>query len=220
VTVADTGSGMSEETLAHAMEPFYTTKGVGKGTGLGLAMVHGFAAQSGGQFVLRTVEGVGTQAQLWLPLAAAGAGAESKRASRSQEPVAAVKRLVIVAVDDDALVLSSTVAMLEEMGHTVFPATSARQALDLLDTDPRVDLVITDQVMPRMTGAELAATLAALRPELPVILATGFSEEPKDPSLRAERLAKPFDQAELTNTIGRAMSKRTSSVDDRAASRA
>jgi len=174
-------------------------------------MVHGFAAQSGGRLVLRSVEGVGTQAQLWLPHAAAGA--ESKRPPPSQESVAAVKRLVIVAVDDDALVLSSTVAMLEEMGHTVFPATSARQALDLLATDPSVDLIITDQVMPRMTGAELAAKLAALRPELPVILATGFSEEPKDSGLRTERLAKPFDQAELTNAIGRAMSKGRGAVD-------
>ncbi len=200
LSISDTGNGMSPETLAHAMEPFFTTKGVGKGTGLGLPLVHGLAAQSGGRFVLSSNEGFGTRAELWLPVAAVNAENAAAPGARAAPP-GSYERLVIVAVDDDALVLAGTVAMLEDLGHTVLPATSARQALDLVRSESDVDLVITDQVMPHMTGAELCAALAGERPDLPVILATGFSETPGDLSSIASRLAKPFDQADLAECI-------------------
>ncbi len=204
--IADTGSGMNEATLARAMEPFYTTKGIGKGTGLGLPMVHGLAAQSGGQFVLRSTLGIGTTAELWLPVAAVGVDPAAPVAESS--PSASGETLAVVAVDDDVLVLAITVAMLEDLGHTVVVATSAQQALVVALSQPTLDLVITDQVMPHMTGAELIAQLAVERPELPTILTTGFSETPELLAAMAIRLAKPFNQAELMDAISRAMAKR------------
>ncbi|MES2098661.1 MAG: PAS domain S-box protein [Pseudomonadota bacterium] len=206
LSIADTGSGMSEVTLARAMEPFYTTKGVGKGTGLGLPMVHGLAAQLGGQFVLRSTEGVGTQADLWLPVAAAGV--EPSQPPDPGNRVATGERLVVVAVDDDVLVLAGTVAMLEDLGHGVLPATSAQEALDLILGRPDINLVVTDQAMPRMTGTELIARLATERPDMPVILATGFSEAPERLDAKALRLAKPFDQGGLADAISHVLARR------------
>ncbi len=206
VTIADTGIGMSEETLARAMEPFYTTKGVGKGTGLGLPMVHGLAAQLGGQFILRSAEHVGTQAEVWLPVAAAGV--EPSAPLEPSHWIAKGQPLVVVAVDDDALVLAGTVAMLEDLGHTVLPATSAQDALDLLLGRPDVSLLITDQVMPRMTGAELIARLVTERPDVAVILATGFRETPEQLDSATLRLAKPFDQTELSDAIAELLADR------------
>jgi hypothetical protein len=124
VSVTDTGEGMDEETLRKATEPFFTTKGIGKGTGLGLSMVHGFAEQSGGRLILHSEKDRGTTAELWLPVAKA-----------SQQPVAPVKAvpaksfrpITVLAVDDDALVLMNTVAMLEDLGHTVFEQIWAQE---------------------------------------------------------------------------------------------
>ena len=206
LSIADTGSGMSEADLARAMEPFYTTKGVGKGTGLGLPMVHGLAAQSGGQFVLRSAERIGTTAELWLPVATVGVEPAEPAAPRG--PAASAGPLMVVAVDDDALVLAGTIAMLEDLGHTVLAASSAQQALDLTLNQPAVNLVITDQAMPHMTGSELIARLASERPQLPVILATGYSEAAERLATMALRLAKPFDQYELADAISRALAKR------------
>jgi PAS domain S-box-containing protein len=158
LSVTDTGVGMDEETLKRAMEPFFTTKGVGKGTGLGLPMVHGLAEQFGGRFVLRSRVGEGTKAEIWLPTA-------ERLATREPipSPAPAVKRyyepLVVLAVDDDPLVLTNTVAMLEELGHTAIEASSGRRALEILRDDNSIDVVVTDQVMPGMTGAELAKTI-------------------------------------------------------------
>lgn len=150
LSVADTGSGMDDATLTRATEPFFTTKGVGKGTGLGLPMVHGLAAQSGGELVLKSEVGVGTVAEIWLPtvqetgaqtLAAPG-GQDAESPSCLSTPVA------ILVVDDDPLVLDSAADMLEDQGHTVFRATSAEQALGMLTQGLHVDLVITDYAMP------------------------------------------------------------------------
>ena len=208
LSITDSGSGMSEDTLASATEPFFTTKGAGKGTGLGLPMVHGLAAQSGGQFVLRSALGVGTTAELWLPVAPAGAGPATDKAPAAPEP-AAVAPLQIVAVDDDALVLAGTVAMLEDLGHKVWPAVSAEQALHLLRNEPGVDLLVTDQVMPHTTGADLIKELRKDRPGLPVILATGYGEIPAGLDPMALRLAKPFDQRDLAEAIRQVSAART-----------
>jgi len=200
LSVTDGGVGMDEATLAKAMEPFFTTKGVGKGTGLGLSMVHGMAEQSGGCLMLKSREGEGTTAELWLPVAPS-AGEHSWQGSPQARPETAVegRALKILAVDDDALVLMNTGAMLEEFGHEVFEATSGRQALDILRREA-VDLVITDQAMPHMTGMQLAETIGAEWPHLPVIIATGYAElPPAGPDLA--RLAKPFTQQTLANAI-------------------
>jgi PAS domain S-box-containing protein len=206
LSVADTGAGMDEATLQHAIEPFFTTKGVGKGTGLGLPMVHGLAEQSGGRLHLESRPGKGTTVEIWLPAAAIDAPAAVRdwgAYEASHVPGGTVRRKVL-AVDDDNLVLMNTSAMLEDLGHIVVEAQSGAQALQLLSSDPDIDLLVTDQAMPNMTGLQLVATARALRPGLQVILATGYAELPvgaAGPAL--ERLAKPFTQAELAEVVAR-----------------
>jgi hypothetical protein len=115
LSVTDQGMGMDEATLAKATEPFFTTKGVGKGTGLGLSMVHGMGEQSGGRLVLKSREGEGTTAELWLPVAEAQASVGPKSRALRQDYVSASPALAVLAVDDDALVLMNTSAMLEDL---------------------------------------------------------------------------------------------------------
>ncbi|MFD2649454.1 PAS domain-containing protein [Devosia albogilva] len=203
LSIADTGEGMDEITLRRAAEPFYTTKGVGKGTGLGLSMVHGLATQSGGTLVLKSRKGEGTTAEIWLPAVDGNAGTLLATAATHSpvEDSAEARPLRILAVDDDALVLMNTTAMLEDLGHTVREAYSGREALDLLLTDPQVDLVITDHAMPQMTGAQLASEIRSRWPDLPIVLATGYAELPSgnDPGL--PRLSKPFSQNDLRRAL-------------------
>ncbi|ESR24898.1 hybrid sensor histidine kinase/response regulator [Lutibaculum baratangense] len=204
LSVTDEGQGMDEETLARALDPFFTTKGVGKGTGLGLSMVHGLAEQSGGRLVLKSRLGEGTTAEIWLPVAADEpvAVAEIPEAAAEEEGTAAkIRPLRILAVDDDGLVLMSTAAMLEDLGHRVFEAASGQQALDILRREPAIDLVISDQAMPHMTGTELAKRVGSERPGLPFILATGYAELPPDADNDLPRLSKPFLQDDLVRAI-------------------
>jgi PAS domain S-box-containing protein len=199
LSVTDQGEGMDEQTLARATEPFYTTKGVGKGTGLGLPMVHGLAEQSGGRLALHSQLGQGTRIELWLPQAD---HTRTLAGAAQTVPSAAIGAgsLTILAVDDDELVLTNTAAMLEDLGHRVIVAASAEIALARLDRD-RVDLVITDYAMPHVTGLVLAQELAARHPKLPVVLATGYAELPPGQGADLPRLAKPYTQAELAQTL-------------------
>ncbi|MGC0225620.1 PAS domain-containing protein [Pseudooceanicola nitratireducens] len=203
VSVADTGCGMDPETLERAFEPFFTTKGVGKGTGLGLSMVHGLAAQSGGAFRMESELGRGTTAHLYLPVIESVPSAKLENG----EPAPTVERktdrkLTILAVDDDLLVSMGTVGMLEDMGHEVLEASSGAQALDVFARRPDIDMVITDQAMPKMTGVELARALRQLKPDLPVILATGYADLPEGVSGEvAAKLDKPFSEANLRAVI-------------------
>ena len=201
LSVTDEGTGMDETTLARALEPFFTTKGVGKGTGLGLSMVHGMTQQSGGKLVVKSRVGKGTTAELWLPVAAADANL--KREEADAEALKRARPLVILAVDDDSLVLLNTAAMLEDLGHTVLEATSGKKALDIIRREDRIDLVITDQAMPVMTGSDLAAAIRAEKPDLPVILATGFAELPPGADRGLPKLSKPFRQQELAEAIAK-----------------
>ena len=203
--MTDSGSGMSAATLARAMEPFFTTKGVGKGTGLGLAMVQGLAVQSGGKFVLTSSEGSGTCAALWLPLAEHAAEGAPAAAPSTAPPASSTAALKVVVVDDDPLVLAGTASMLEDLGHSVLTASSAEQALALIEREPGIRLVLSDQVMPKMTGAQLFDVLRKERPMLPLILASGFAELPAGVVAAAVKLAKPFDQRQLADAITRAM---------------
>jgi PAS domain S-box-containing protein len=195
LSVMDTGVGMDPETLRRAIEPFFSTKGVGKGTGLGLSMIHGLAAQLGGGFLLSSVPGEGTRADLWLPAATAKDVIAS--APHHPEVVAAVRRLTVLLVDDEELVRIGTAEMLRDMGHEVVEASGGAQALGKLGARLRVDAVITDYRMPRMDGAELAARIRELQPGLPILLVTGYTEfTGQAPDL--PRLAKPFRQADLS----------------------
>src|ERR1700739_2076830 len=161
---------MDEQTLSRAMEPFFTTKGVGKGTGLGLSMVHGLASQSGGQLRLTSEPGEGTTVEIWLP--DAGAAPEEDADECAENP------LVILAVDDDPLVLTNTAALLEDLGHHVIQASSGSDALEALKRYPALDLVVTDHVMPEMNGLQVKEAVQAQRPDLPVLIVTGFAELP------------------------------------------
>lgn len=206
LSVIDHGSGMSANTLARATEPFFTTKGVGKGTGLGLSMIHGFARQIGGTLELDSVEGEGTSAHIWLPVA----GHETAEAPARSEESARVSgaKLVILAVDDDPLVLMNTAALLEDLGHEVIEAESGPQALERLAERPDIAMLITDQAMPGMTGSQLIETVRARWPDLPIILATGYGETPADDAARVLRLNKPFNQAALQRALTEAAQTR------------
>lgn len=203
LSVKDTGEGMDRATLGRAMEPFFTTKGVGRGTGLGLSMVHGMTEQSGGRFVLKSRKGEGTTAEMWLPIAKARKAADRERIIPHGAPH--TRPLVVLAVDDDGLVLMNTAVMLQDMGHTVFEATSGNQALEILRREQSVDLVITDHAMPKMTGVQLAAAIKAERPGLPIILATGYAELPPGEEAELPKLGKPFGQQELMQVVAAVM---------------
>ncbi|NKQ83540.1 hybrid sensor histidine kinase/response regulator [Rhizobium ruizarguesonis] len=202
IAVIDQGEGMDAKTLEQAITPFFTTKGVGKGTGLGLSMVQGLASQSGGRLVMKSSLGEGTTAELWFPVATVEQGTEAA-ADRPQQEEYASRRLRIVAVDDDGLVLMNTTLMLEDLGHTVFEAMGGPEALDILRKQ-QVDLVICDHAMPRMTGAQLAEAIRSEWPDMPIILATGYAEIPEGAGIvDLPRLGKPFSQAQLAEAISR-----------------
>ncbi|AHL75478.1 histidine kinase [Stutzerimonas stutzeri] len=205
LAVTDEGEGMDEATLEQAMEPFFTTKDVGKGTGLGLSMVHGLAEQSGGRLLLKSEKGRGTTAELWLPLASDAnvpIAATSLEVPEPQRPVA----LNVLVVDDDPLVLMTTAAMLEELDCHIYEASSAELALEVL-TQHEVDLVLTDQAMPRMTGSQLADVIRQRYPALPIILATGYADNLSGLAGALPRLDKPFNQDMLAKSIASAMSR-------------
>ena len=203
ISVTDTGTGMDETTLARAMEPFFTTKGSAKGTGLGLAMVHGLAVQSGGRLVLKSSLGAGTTAELWLPQADAGAAVAAP--AQDMTP-AQTRRLHVLLVDDDGLVLMGTQAMLERMGHQVTASRCGAHALELLRRDAGFDLLITDYAMPEMNGTQLASGARQIKPALPVLLVTGYAELPETEDQGMTGLSKPFDPVQFSRAINRAVS--------------
>ena len=215
LTVSDNGSGMDVETLARATEPFFTTKGVGKGTGLGLAMVHGLAAQSGGRLVLTSEQGVGTIATIYLPIAD-----EPREVAVVPVPAAAPEPAMtshaastrVLVVDDDSLVLSSTAAMLDDLGYAVTEASSGEQALALLESGVIFDVILTDQAMPGMTGVQLYVAIRKRWPDLPVILGTGYAELPADAGADLTRLGKPFGRDTLDRAIMTASRQRGDNV--------
>ncbi|HEY9214767.1 MAG TPA: MHYT domain-containing protein [Ancylobacter sp.] len=215
LTVSDNGSGMDNETLARSTEPFFTTKGVGKGTGLGLAMVHGLAAQSGGRLVLTSEIGVGTTASIYLPIADEPrvTVAEPVPAAAPQPELAARSAAMrVLVVDDDTLVLSSTAAMLDDLGYAVTEAPSGEQALALLDSGETFDVVLTDQAMPGMTGVQLYVAIRKRWPDLPVILGTGYAELPAEAGADLVRLGKPFGRDALDRAIMAASRQRVDNV--------
>jgi CheY-like chemotaxis protein len=205
LSVTDRGAGMDIETLQHATEPFFTTKGVGKGTGLGLSMVHGLAEQSKGRLVLESEVGRGTIASLWLPMHQGDAEPILAPMNDRDAGETSVPSLSILAVDDDALVLMNTAAMLEDLGHKVTTAMSGSEAAKLLEINDPFDLLITDQGMPGMTGVELIAIARGQRPDLPVLLATGYADLPAGLALNVPRLPKPYMQEHLSKAVMEAM---------------
>jgi PAS domain S-box-containing protein len=204
VAVEDTGSGMDEETLKRAIEPFFSTKELGKGTGLGLSMVHGLAVQLGGALHLTSRPGRGTCVELWLPISTQPVQAEAVEEAAAQTAPSSS----ILVVDDDALIAMNTVSMVEDLGHTVLEAYSGKQALEILESDVRVDALITDYAMPGMTGVELAMRARALRPDLPILLATGYAELPDGTTVDLPRLGKPYQQRDLSLQLSRLLAQK------------
>jgi signal transduction histidine kinase len=204
IAVSDSGMGMDEATLKRAAEPFFTTKGLGKGTGLGLSSVYGTAKQSGGAIAITSRVGVGTTVELWLPVAA---GAEKRSVFGGPVPLekedgAKTRACSILLVDDDPMVAETTVSMLEVLGHRVKVASSGGRALEMLVADTNVDLVITDYAMPGMTGKELARRIRETRPNLPVVLASGYAELAAQDDSGLPRLDKPYALDKLASVIG------------------
>ncbi|MBR1188756.1 PAS domain-containing protein [Bradyrhizobium sp. AUGA SZCCT0240] len=197
LSVIDTGTGMTSETLERAIEPFFSSKPLGKGTGLGLSMVHGLAVQLGGTLRLASAVGKGTTATLLLPVATAAPEVEAPAPAAQGTRRSAV----ILFVDDDPLIAMSTMEMLEDLGHHVIGANSGLHALDILRSEQPIDLMMTDHVMPGMTGVELAAATRQVRPSLPILLATGYAELPEGAQLDLPRLAKPYHQDQLRERL-------------------
>jgi PAS domain S-box-containing protein len=193
LSVADTGTGMDEETAARAVDPFFSTKGIGRGTGLGLSMAHGLAGQLGGALLLRSRVGVGTNVELWLPQSdddaqPAGGAREAAAPHHGQGTV--------LLVDDEELVRASTADMLSDLGYIVKEAQCAEEALRLIDSGIAIDLVVTDHLMPGMTGTQLAHALRARWPSMPLLVISGYAEvEGVAPDL--PRLTKPYRRADL-----------------------
>jgi len=198
LSVADTGIGMDERTRARAVEPFYSTKGVGKGTGLGLSMVHGLASQLGGALRIASAPGQGADIQLWLPQTPAEPATVKSPAGRLDGPI---NKGSVLLVDDEKFVRLSTADMLTELGFQVAEASSAEEALALINREgARFDLLVTDHLMPGMTGIELARAARARHPGLPALLISGYAEgEGIDPGL--PRLTKPFRADELATCL-------------------
>jgi signal transduction histidine kinase len=195
LSVADTGQGMDEATRRRAIEPFFSTKGVGKGTGLGLSMVHGLAAQLGGALTIASAPGAGTNIELWLP----STGEIAEVAAPEVETVETGAGLALV-VDDEPLVRASTAASLAELGYGVIEAESAEAALLLLDSGVHPDILVTDHLMPGLSGVELARRLQQRAPGCAILIVSGYAEvEDLAPDL--PRLVKPFRHADLAAAL-------------------
>ena len=214
LSIADEGTGMSEETRAHAFEPFFTTKDVGRGSGLGLAQVYGFAVQSGGRVSIDSELGRGTTLTFVFPRS--GKARMSKAVPREDaetgEDTGVRRRLEqrgqVLLVEDDATVAALTTQMLEDAGIGVTRVGSAREALDALEEAEGIDIVLSDVMMPGMSGAELARTLRVRYPAMPVVLTTGYVEAAR--AAMAEGFAvlvKPYSFETLVTTLVRQMSR-------------
>ena len=198
ISVRDTGMGMEQTTLKRATEPFFTTKGVGRGTGLGLSMVDGLVAQSGGAMRISSKVGTGTTIELWLPVSEREMVEEVRPAGPTR--IDDMRACRVLVVDDDPIVMSGTAAMLEDLGHCAIEVASAELALQVLGAQDDIDVVITDHAMPGMTGTELAKRIRRHWPGLPVVLVSGYTELPSE-ELGFPRLSKPYRQEELARLL-------------------
>ena len=197
LAICDTGVGMDSETAARAIEPFFTTKGLGEGTGLGLSMAEGLLAQLGGRLVIDSVPGEGTTVTLFLPQA----GVPIRKSEEADKEFPTEKsRGTILLIDDDELVRAGTADMLAELGFDVMEAANADQGLGLIQGASTLSAVVTDHLMPGMTGAELARKLKDEHPDLPVLLISGYQNiETIAPDI--PRLSKPFRHKQLGASI-------------------
>jgi PAS domain S-box-containing protein len=205
IEVADEGVGIAPDDLKKVTEPFFTTKEVGKGSGLGLSMVYGFATQSDGAFRIESELDSGTTAELWLPRAPAG---QQKKRQREVRPTqqAPSRKLRVMLVDDHAEVRSTTAAVLEDLGHRVDQASNGAEALHSLKTrDCDYDLMITDYAMPHLSGTEFLREARELCPDVPALIITGYADGDRigDRPAGVEILLKPFTAGKLEEAVAR-----------------
>jgi PAS domain S-box-containing protein len=193
--VRDNGSGMAPKILAKAFDPFFTTKPIGQGTGLGLSMIYGFAQQSGGHVTIQSEPGQGTCVRLYLPRLH-GTALQSHAPSHLGEAPMAMAGEAVVVVEDDPAVRMLVVNVLDELGYTAHQAADARTALPLLESDLRVDLLVTDVGLPGMNGRQLAEIARQYRPGLKVLFMTGYAQKAAERQGFLEdgmdMVAKPF----------------------------
>lgn len=213
ISVSDTGIGMTPEVRSRALEPFFTTKGVGAGTGLGLSMVYGFIRQSGGHIQIYSEPDQGTTVRLYLPWAEA-AGATTGKAAEDSPGNYPGRGERILLVEDEPRVRRVTMARLRDLGYQVLEAPSGPAALKLLDEVDGIDLLFTDMVMPEgMNGLELAHAVRARHPDLPVLLSSGYAEPEtvrRDHLEGSEWLKKPSSALEVARTVRRVLDARIS----------
>lgn len=197
ISVTDNGSGMSDDTIKKAIEPFFSTKGIGKGTGLGLSMAHGLAAQSGGELRITSAVGLGTRIDMFFPKVEIEEKAEDGNEIYDNfNP----QQLTILVVDDEEIVRQATTEVLRDLGHDVIQASSGMNALGILRKTPEINLVVTDHLMPGMTGANLATEIYNSYPRLPVMIITGYTNLDELPK-NVPFLSKPFKQREMAKMI-------------------
>lgn len=201
LTIDDDGVGMTPETARRATEPFFTTKPNGQGVGLGLSVVDGFVSQAGGAMEMTSARGQGTRIDLWLP--AHGAAAAATVPATPPAPAPSSGDDTVLLIDDETIVRMGTAAMLGELGYSVVEADTAGEALDMIASGLRPDIVVTDHLMPGMTGAELAQRLKAEWPTTAVLIISGFQGvDTIAPDV--VRVAKPFRQTHLAAGIAAA----------------
>lgn len=201
LAVSDTGFGMDEATLRRAVEPFFSTKGVGQGTGLGLSMVHGLASQLGGALTISSSEGEGTCVELWLPIADAAVQI-AQRLATVEPPTGAAGDVLLV--DDEELVRASTADMLHELGFKVTEAGSAEDAVRMLQDGFCPDLLVTDHLMPGKSGTQLIQEAQSMCPEIRVLIVSGYADD-SGLALDIPRLVKPFRRADLAESVSSVM---------------
>ncbi|MFS0774014.1 PAS domain-containing protein [Sphingomonas sp. 1P08PE] len=195
--VRDTGTGMDQPTRMRAVEPFFSTKGIGKGTGLGLSMVHGLVAQLGGKLMIDSAPDAGTTIELWLPVSLVPVAVPGDAPAT---PAALLERGTALLVDDEDLVRMTTADMLGDLGFDVVETSTAEEALHQIDGGLAPAVVVTDHLMPGMTGADLASRLRSLRPDLPVLIVSGYAEA-DGIAIDTARLTKPFRNADLAASL-------------------
>jgi PAS domain S-box-containing protein len=210
LAVSDTGQGMDQATMARIFEPYFTTKGYGKGTGLGLALVHGVVHECGGMIKVESEVGRGSTFRLYFPIIPEGVG-QAAAAGPVASDFAGNERILVV--DDEATIVAFEKFVLEGLGYTVTTTTRSTEALALFLAAPdRFDLLISDQAMPEMPGTELVKKVLAIRPELPVILCTGYSSQVNEETAPARGISKfvmkPFSGEELARVVRKALDRR------------